>query len=336
MYIICCAIILRNSERMGTLLFNHAYIRKEDLFMDGRKFFTGRASVPVIAIIATLLWGSAYPAVKSGYEIFKILQKDIPTKLIFAGYRFAIAGLLVLFVSWAMNRKLKLSGAEEVSKVFILGVFYTTIQYIFFYVGLANTTGVNGSIMNGTVAFFSVVFAHFFYKNDKLNVTTVMGCIIGFLGIIIINFSENLAISFNLYGDGFIIISAIFLSAASIYGKELSKSINSILLTGYQLLFGGTLLIILGFVTGGQPLQFTFNGAVLLTYMSLLSAAAFTLWTLLLKYNKVGRITVYNFLIPIFGAVLSAIILGENIFHWKNLIALTLVSTGIFIVNRKS
>ncbi len=69
--------------------------------------------------------------------------------------------------------------------------------------------------------------------------------------------------------------------------------------------------------------------------MALLSSAAFSLWNLLLKYNKVGPVSVYNFLTPIFGSILSAIFLGENIFEFKNMIALVLVCLGIWMVNKQ-
>ena len=70
-------------------------------------------------------------------------------------------------------------------------------------------------------------------------------------------------------------------------------------------------------------------------YMALLSSVAFTLWTTLLKHNRVGKISVYNFLVPVFGTILSALFLGESIWSWQNILALVLVCAGIYIVNRK-
>jgi drug/metabolite transporter (DMT)-like permease len=75
---------------------------------------------------------------------------------------------------------------------------------------------------------------------------------------------------------------------------------------------------------------------MLLFYLALLSSVAFALWTILLKYNRVGMVTIFNFLVPIFGAILSAIFLGESILEWKNVIALVLVCTGIFLVTKES
>ena len=65
------------------------------------------------------------------------------------------------------------------------------------------------------------------------------------------------------------------------------------------------------------------------------TAIAFALWSQLLKYNKVGIISVFNFLIPVFGTILSSIILKENIFDIKILVALLLVCTGIYLVYKR-
>ena len=75
------------------------------------------------------------------------------------------------------------------------------------------------------------------------------------------------------------------------------------------------------------------KSTVLLIYMALITTIAFSLWTLLLKYNPVGKVAIYGFTIPVFGVALSGIFLGEKIVTAKNLSALILVSIGIIIVN---
>ena len=86
---------------------------------------------------------------------------------------------------------------------------------------------------------------------------------------------------------------------------------------------------------GGHVGGFTAKSAALLIYMALLSTAAFSIWTILMKYNPVGKVAVFTFTIPIFGVALSGLLLGEQVLEVKNLIALVLVSAGIIIVNRK-
>lgn len=134
-------------------------------------------------------------------------------------------------------------------------------------------------------------------------------------------------------GDGFVVMSALFASIAAVYSKKLTESIDVIVITGYSLFLGGMVLLLLGEVSGGHVDHFTLTSSLLLIYLALLSSIAFSLWNLLLKYNNVGLVSVYNFLIPIFGSVLSAIFLGESIFELKNMVALLFVCIGIWMVN---
>ncbi len=291
--------------------------------------------VVLLACLCCLLWGSSYPAIKNGYALFGIAVGDIPTKMVFAGYRFVIAGVLLLGLAALTQRPLFNLSWKNLRQITALGLTQTTLQYIFFYIGLAYTTGVKGSIMNATGTFFSVLLAHFIYKNDQLSWNKSLGCLIGFVGVMVVNFNQDLLdFHFTLVGEGFVVLAAFILSAASIYGKKVSQTMDSIILTGYQLFIGGVVLVLGGYVTGGSLNGFTWQSSALLFYLALLSAVAFALWAILLKYNRVGMVVIFNFLVPVFGAILSAIFLGESILEWKNMIALVLVCTGIWLVTR--
>ncbi|OMF08278.1 EamA family transporter [Paenibacillus amylolyticus] len=289
----------------------------------------------LVASLCCLLWGSAYPSIKLGYIAFNILPEDIASKYVFAGYRFTLAGLLLLLLSRIVRKeKLQLSKPQWTSLI-MLGILQTGLQYMFFYVGVANTTGVKGSIMNATTTFFSVVLAHFIYKNDKLSRNKIVGCLLGFVGVIIVNFhTDLLAFSFSFTGEGFVIIAALVFSVTALYAKRLTATIDVLIITGVSLFVGGLVLTLLGLSLGGRVTHFTLESTSNLIYLALLSSVAFCLWNMLLKYNKVGRVSVYNFLIPVFGALLSALFLGETILELKNLAALLFVSVGIYLVNR--
>ena len=304
--------------------------------MNPHPFFSDRRVVVLLASFCCLLWGSAYPAIKNGYAMFGIAANDIPSKMVFAGYRFVFAGLLLLVLAVFMRRNIFVLNLRNLLSTSLLGLTQTSLQYVFFYVGLAYTTGVKSSIMNATGTFFSVLLAHYIYRNDRLNFNKAAGCLIGFAGVMAVNFSPDLLdFNFTLLGEGFVVIAAFILSAATIYGKKLSQSMDSVVLTGYQLSIGGLALVVAGHATGGTLSGFTPASTALLGYMVVLSSAAFALWTVLLKYNRVGLVAVFNFLIPVFGAVLSAIFLGESILEWKNVAALALVCGGIWLVTRE-
>ena len=299
--------------------------------------FSNRKVVAVLATLCCMLWGSAYPAIKNGYELFAIATDDISGKMAFAGYRFLLAGLILLIMGRLGGRKLGGLGRQRLGQLTLLGLTQTALQYIFFYIGLSYTTGVKASILNATGTFFSVLLAHFIYKNDRLSYNRILGCLVGFIGVMVVNLdTRGFDFQFTFLGEGCIVLAAFALSAASIYGKKISQSMDAVVMTGYQLAIGGFALILLGYGTGGTLTGFTWASSAMLAYLVLLSAAAFSLWSILLKYNPVGVVTIFNFLIPIFGAVLSALFLDESILEWKNALALLLVCFGIWRVTAEN
>ncbi len=297
--------------------------------------FTKPINILLFAIISTALWGSAIPAIKIGYELFNIASEDVPTKLLFAGYRFFLAGLMVTIFSCVSHKKLILPRKDEISGIVILGFVQTTLEYIFFYLSLIKLSGVKGSILNSIGNFFAVILAHFIFKNDKLNLTKSLGCLLGFVGVVICNFENGIDLTFSLTGEGFILIAAFCFALGSVITKVITQKSDSVMITGYQLAFGGLVLIIIGLVFGGKLDFASISAIAMLIYLALLSAVAFSVWAQLLKFNPVGKISVYCFLNPVFGVILSGVMLGENILNIRSLVALVLVSIGIYIVNRK-
>ena len=298
------------------------------------EFFTRRPIVITSAMLCTLLWGSAYPSIKAGYILWEIQANDIPSQMVFAGMRFLLAGLLLIALAKLLKRPPVEFNWRKARQLSLLGATQTSLQYVFFYIGLAFTTGVKASIMNATMTFFSVILAHFIYTNDKLNQRKILGCTFGFIGVVIVNFNSSLDLSFSLAGEGSVILAAFILAASAIYGKKLSQSIDPMQMTAWQLAIGGLILLVIGFSTGGKMGDLNLSSGALLVYLALLSSIAFTLWSMLMKHNPVGMITIFSFLVPVFGTALSALFLGESILEWKNLIALALVCTGIYLVTR--
>lgn len=297
--------------------------------------FTRPHVVLVLATLCCLLWGSSYPSIKTGYALLGIALHDVPSKLVFAGYRFLIAGACLLLLARLLGKPVFRLDRAKLGRLTLLGLAQTALQYVFFYIGLAYTSGVRASILNATTTFFSVLLAHFIYRNDQLSGRKSLGCLLGFGGVLVVNLNgSGLAGGFTLHGEGFIVIAAFVLSAASIYGKHVSGGMDAMVMTAWQLAIGGLALLAGGYVSGGTAGDMSLAPALLLMYLALLSAAAFTLWSLLLKYNPVGMVSVYAFLVPVFGAALSALFLGETVLEWKNLAALVLVCVGVWMVTR--
>lgn len=296
---------------------------------------TNRVWVFALATLCCLLWGSAYPAVKGGYALLEIAPSDVAAQMLFAGWRFLVAGAILLgFTALLKKPVLRLSGRQW-RQVGLLGLVQTTIQYVFFYVGVAHATGAKSAILNATGVFFSVALAHFIYADDRLTGRRILGCLIGFAGVMAVNLGGGgLGFDFTLPGEGFVIIAAFLLAAAAIYGKRLSRTIDPMVMTGWQLSVGGAVLVLAGLAGGGRLAAFGWEASLLLLYMALLSSVAFAVWSLLLKHNPVGLIAAFNFLIPVFGVALSALFLGESVMQWTYGAALAMVCAGIWLVTR--
>lgn len=300
-----------------------------------KNFFQKNINIVICCIFCTALWGSAFPCVKLGYELFNIGVNDTFSKILFAGGRFFLAGILVLLIATCVQKKFPKLKKEAVKSIALLGFVETTLEYVFFYIGLSYASGFKGAILNPTSTFMMVILAHFFYKDDKLTFRKSLGSIVGFLGIIIVNLNGDVGGGSSFLGDGCLIISALAFAVGSIISKEVTKiEDNPMTVTGYQLLIGGFILIAFGFIGGGR-LHVTSTAAfILFLYLALLSSIAFSLWTTLFKYNPVSKVSIFNFLTPIFGTILSALILSEDVFNFRNIAALFLVCFGIYIVNK--
>lgn len=94
--------------------------------------FTSKKFVFFGATFCCLLWGSAYPAIKNGYQLFNISPDDIPSKMVFAGYRFLLAGLVLLLFALASGKAIGRLKKGQYQQIAILGLTQTALQYVFF------------------------------------------------------------------------------------------------------------------------------------------------------------------------------------------------------------
>lgn len=293
--------------------------------------------VCALAILCCVLWGSATPSIKKGYELFAIASNDTAAQILFAGMRFVLAGFLTILFGSIISRQVLVPKKGSIPSILKLALVQTVLQYVFFYIGHAHTSGVKAAIINGSNVFIAILFAVFLFKYEKMTLVKLIGCIAGFAGIVIINLSgSGFDTSVSFAGEGAILISAAAYALSSGLIKKYSQSENPVVLSGYQFFTGGAVMCIAAFIAGGRVTGFTPASTLLLIYLALISAVAYTVWGILLKYNSVAKVTVFGFTNPIFGVILSAIFLGERgqAFGLQGIAALILVSFGIFIINK--
>ena len=289
--------------------------------------------VVVFALTAAIAWGWAFPLIKIGFNAFGITADMTGSKMLFAGIRFAAAGLIVLSVARSTGRSFKTSKMIDWRFILAFALMNTTFHYFFFYVGMSHSEGSRAAILNSLSTFLVVLLACACFKSDRLTSRKILGCAVGFSGILALNLGGAESGQFTWLGDGMIILNAICSSISNLMTRGLSRRIDVFVGTGYSLTIGGLLLIVPGLLFGGTLPNVNMLGIFCLILLIAISAIGFALYNKLLSMNPVGKVAIYNSLIPIVGAVTSCLCLDET-FHLKYALAGGLAALGIYIINK--
>lgn len=308
--------------------------KKADTVLNTEKIFTHRAGIVAVAVVVCFLWGSAFPFIKLSYELLDIQQGEVYKQVLFAGYRFFLASLMLAAFLVIKEQRIAFTKGS-LPALLQVGFFQTTLQYVLFYIGLSYSTGIQGSIITGSSTFFSIILAHYMYNNDRINKRRLIGLLLGFTGVMLASSTKGaLRFSFGL-GELVLLLSAFSNSLGGILAKNRASAMDTVYLTSYQMMLGSFVLLLLGASGAGwKPFHFTGLSLLYLIYLAFLSAAGFALWNTLLKYNKVGKVSMYFFLVPVFGVLLSAMLLHETL-HSIVFAALLFVVIGIIVVNQE-
>ena len=293
-----------------------------------KKLFSGKVFAMLGALFCCALWGISTPIVKMGYE--HVDEAHIPSLLLWVGAQFVLAGVLTVGIYSIFSKRFVYPKKQSIKGVAIISLLQTVLQYALLYIGLSLTTSVKGAILKSTDVFFVALIASLIFKLEKLTAKKLVACIIGFLGIIIMNL-DGLSLNLNPLGDGLVIAAIISYSFSVIMTKLFAQTEDPITLCGYQMGLGGVVLLLVGAIFGGS---FDFLGMLpIFVGLSLIYAVSYTLWTVLLKYNPASSITIFSFMIPVFGVIFSALLLSEDggVSLINLIIALVLVCAGIII-----
>ena len=296
--------------------------------------------VATFALTAAVVWGWAYPLIKLGFAEFGITSDQTGSKMLFAGVRFFLSGVIILAVAGRRGLNFRLKMPRSWWFIIAYALMNTTIHYACFYFGLSHSPGSRAAILNSLSVFSVVILACLFFKSDRMTVRKIVGCIVGFAGILALNLeSDAEALPLmggdggGLLGDGMIIANALCSAFASLMTRGLGRRVDVFVGTGYSLALGGALLILPGLAMGGTLPQITPMGCIILLLLIGISTIGFTLYNKLLTCNPVGKVAIYNSLIPVIGAVTSCLCLHEP-FYWKYVIAGGLAAAGIYIINK--
>lgn len=289
--------------------------------------------VAVFALTSAIVWGWAYPLIKLGFAEFRILPAMTASKMLFAGIRFLVSGLIILAIARSRNMSFALRRRSDWWFVVTFSLLNTTLHYAFFYFGLSHSAGSRAAILNSMSVFVVVLLACVFFRSDRLTVRKVVGCVMGAAGIVALNLNGADGGGFTWLGDGLIALNALCGAFAGLMTRPLSRRVDIFVGTGYSLAIGGALLALPGLLLGGTLPNVSAWGMAILIMLIGISTIGFALYNKLLTVNPVGKVAIYNSLIPVVGAVTSCLCLSEP-FYWKYVLAGALAAGGIYVINK--
>lgn len=287
----------------------------------------------IATLIAMLLWGSAIPTIKTTYLELGVGRSDTGAQILIAGIRFFLAGLLGFVYLKLFNKKRIVRTDINKKYIIILAIIQTFVQYMFYYIALSNTAGVKAAIIQSTNAFMVVLISLIILPSEKVHPNTILAIALGTSGIIVVNGGfARIGSEFNPMGEGMVLLSTFFNALSSVYVRKYGKDQNEFLVTASQFTLGALPLIIIGSIVNKNNLVFTPKVIGLLLYGAFISATAYVIWNSVLKYHSANEMGMYKLFIPIFGSILSVIILREE-FTRNLLMGLILVILGSVILN---
>lgn len=287
-------------------------------------------STTFLAIVATWLWSTAFAGVKIGLEYHTPLQ--------FAGIRFFISGILIIMFLGFSQRIL---AEVKMHWKFILWVAMVQVfmQYALFYSGLNLVPGALGAMIIGSSPLFVAIVAHFAFHNDKMTLMKTLSILIGVAGIAIITLGRTrveMKGELEYLGIGLLLLNNLISGYANVLVSKSPKSISPLTLSSSTLIIGGLLLIIVSFPVEGVNLgPFPPRYYAALGWLSFLSAAAISIWFILLRRPdvKVSILNVWKFLIPVSGAVLSWVILEDEHPDLISIIGMAVIALSLLALN---
>ena len=291
----------------------------------------------ILAVITAVGWSLAYPFIKLGYQEFQIAPDDLGGKILFGGVRFFMAGLFVMLFCMLRKYRLDMKDRQDLLWLLLLAVVNTTLHYMFAYIGLGYNSSAMSTILDSLGGFILIFLSWKVFPDDKMSSSKIIGCLLGLAGILVVNIEpgENYFDNITFLGDGMILLNALFSALGGLLTRIVSKKMHIMPTTGYSMMIGGALMLLIGMVIGpAAPWVITVRGLLILFVLIMISAVCFAIYNELLAWHPISKIAIYNALIPVLGVIFAALILKEEL-KWQYFISVLLVAAGIYLVNRE-
>ncbi len=295
----------------------------------------------LLSAVVCALWGSLYTCTKYGYTIYSIEKigdnYHLPSILLFTGLRFLICGAILVASVSVKEKRLRLPNKTSCLPILVIALLTVILHYSLTNIGLATTDGGKTSVLKQVGYLVVSCFAFLFCKEDKFTLGKLFGGILGFSSIIVMNLDGG-GVHFTL-GDILIILASFCSAGGNIVCKHAYRRESPVYIVAWSQLIGGIVLTATGLIFGGRLHTFGWSGFFLMTYICSASIIAYCLWNVLLKHNPLSLMSIYKFMEPLFGVIVSAVVTAvmyhQNSLGWEYIPALLLLLLGIIIGNIK-
>lgn len=288
----------------------------------------------LLSLLVMALWGSLYPFIKISYSAFKIDTTDIPSIMLFAGIRFVICGLILIFACSVKDKRLEPLNKSNLLWVIWGALISIILHYGFTYIALSLGEGSKSAIIKQVGFLFLSCFAFVFDKRDGFSSRKLIAGILGFLGIIATGIDGS-SVVFRI-GDALLILASACSAIGTVAAKRATQTISPAKFVAYTQFIGGVFLTAVGALLGGRLTHVDGVALAVLAYICIASIAAYVIWNSLLKSTDMSKLSVIKFAEPLFACLFGAALLNEDIFKWQYLVALLLILVGIAISNKSA
>ena len=274
------------------------------------------------ALFLCLFWGGLTPGLKIALE-------GVPPIAV-AGWRFLL-GLIVIWL-WAVAKRVTLRLPRRQWLPLLIFALIFVVQISAINIGTQKTSANYAVILLSTSPLFVAVLAHLFLHDDRLSLRKLAGLLLAFLGVASV-FLETPPIREMLMGNLLSILSGFLLAIIYVYGKFLLRNLTAIQIVFWEMTFGVPLFFILSALLEPSERHVTVPVALSIFYQgAVVAGLCFVSWMKLLKRHPASKLTAFQFSIPVFGVILSWLILGEPI-TLRLVLGVAGVAAGIILVS---
>jgi drug/metabolite transporter (DMT)-like permease len=280
-----------------------------------------------LLLLVMSLWALCFPLIATGLSV--------SPPLYFAALRSLIAGVGLVIPAAALRRPLPRQPRLWLG-ILGVGLSYTSLGFAgMFLAGGVVSPGL-ASVLANMQPLIAALLA-VFLLNERLSRSSFIGLLIGFFGIVLTALPgfgvQGMGADFS--GISFIMLGALGVAVGNILLKRLSGKVDPLMITGWQFILGGLLLLVLAhWLEAPSTVTWNWTFAVNLLALGLGGTALpLLLWFWLLRRAELSRLNTFSFLTPIFPLIISAVLFGERL-QLVQVAGIALSLYGIWWVSR--